>query len=579
MEVIGRKNSDTNSVICKHCADENKRVPANGLCRECEEHMCIACFGNHKKYKVCKDHALIDIDSKVEDEKTETEDDAFVPCPQHMKEQLKFYCTCHDDVGCGDCMVLNHKSCNVEYIADVARAFKDSETFKDIVKQVGACQTEVDKCDKSIEHNKTLVHDTHEGFLAGLKSFRDELKLKLEQLEAVLLEKANAVKERETKRMDAIGHDCEELKGDLTQICNRIESNCSQTNVFIATVQAKCAMKEIELNLGKIQSQNTISKYTFKRNDKIEELLRETELGIMDEIMDDETPVPASQEHKGYEVATSSKTDSLARNTLRNDELNLDGYEKAKPLSPHYSNTDLTCRECQTVISTGDYEKPISSKDIAGKCASTYEDTLSISSTQDYEDLIYEEIPQSKITRRKSSSKRKSWSLFENQLKCENILMAGDIVTFKDNNKGDIGLFVWKRSVKAGTYFEVEIINTESNGNISIGFIPKDYSLKEQPGDGRFSMGFHSADGCIHCEDAPHKRISAPCKNGDVIGFGVCSFLSNVFKTSMSISVTKNSQKIGTLDVNNPSFCKLFPAVGLKSSSDKARVIMDVKMP
>jgi hypothetical protein len=29
----------------------------------------------------------------------------------------------------------------------------------------------------------------------------------------------------------------------------------------------------------------------------------------------------------------------------------------------------------------------------------------------------------------------------------------------------------------------------------AVGFIPKDYSLKEQPGDGRFSMGFHSADG------------------------------------------------------------------------------------
>ena len=33
------------------------------------------------------------------------------------------------------------------------------------------------------------------------------------------------------------------------------------------------------------------------------------------------------------------------------------------------------------------------------------------------------------------------------------------------------------------------------------------------------------------------------------------------------------------MDLNNPSFCKLYPAVGLKAIDDKGRVIMDAEVP
>ncbi|XP_053385006.1 SPRY domain-containing protein 3-like [Mercenaria mercenaria] len=227
-----------------------------------------------------------------------------------------------------------------------------------------------------------------------------------------------------------------------------------------------------------------------------------------------------------------------------------------------------------------DYEEPITLQAELGTSSSTiYEDNISIPDSQEYDEVFYEDIPVRESLHKRRSKGRTSWSLFESQLRCENLLMAGEYLSFKDIRQGDIGLYVGKRAIKTGTYFEVEVINSDDRGNIAIGFVPKGNSLKEQPGDGLFSVGYHAKDGCIHDQSTTRERISPPSKAGDVIGVGVSSYLSNVFRTKIDIFFTRNRQKIRVLEINNPPFCKVYPAVGLKASGDKARVILDAVEP
>ena len=294
MEVLGRRSlTDTCNVFCKHCGDENKRVPADGLCQECEEHMCRTCFGNHKTYKVCKDHIMLDIDTAIEAE-SHKEEDIFVPCPKHIKEQVKFYCTRHNDVGCGDCMILYHKTCKLDYIAEICNEFRERKDFKDNIQHVNACQTEVNECCELIKNNSIQVDDIHQRVISEINSFRDELMSKLDKLESIVLEEANCIHKREKLRITSLGTECKQIKDELTNIHGKISSNCSPINLFINTVQSKSAINEIQLKLCKLRSRGTISKYHFKKNDKVQELLKELQLGGIHIDNGDET-----QEYKG----------------------------------------------------------------------------------------------------------------------------------------------------------------------------------------------------------------------------------------------------------------------------------------
>ncbi|XP_045184251.2 uncharacterized protein LOC123542447 isoform X2 [Mercenaria mercenaria] len=550
MEVTGRKSiSQTNIMFCKPCEDDNKHVPANGLCRECEEHMCIACFGNHKKYKICKDHSMVDIDTNIPD-LNDTKEDNFENCLEHKNENIKFYCSSHEKVGCGDCIILEHKTCNVDYVRDISKAFKDSKVYNDIVKHVDSCQKAVQKCSTSISNNKLQIEDVHQGFLADIKSFRDEISSRLDTLEERLVEKANDAKTTDKLRIESLEAPCVDLEQELSQISDDIVSKTDEPNkLFVTAMQCKHVLNEIEQKLCSIMSNNRISSYSFKRNNKIEEILDQVELGSVYTIHG-ENAVPDSQ---SYEEPISVQAKPETSRTL---------YEE---------NASRPASQC--------YDKPTSVQVKPGSSQTICRQNTSRPDSQNYEELIYEEIPESNISRKRGSSRHKNWSLFENQLRCENLLMAGEYLSFKDNGKGDIGLFIGKRAIKAGTYFEVELISSDDKGNIAIGFVPKDFSLKEQPGVGRFSVGYHAKDGCKHDQSTSGERISPPCKVGDVIGIGVASYLTNVFKTKIDIFFTRNHQKIGALEINNPSFCKVYPAVGLQSSGDKARVVLDAQVP
>ncbi|XP_053384725.1 transcription intermediary factor 1-alpha-like [Mercenaria mercenaria] len=227
MEVTGK-------MFCKPCGDGTKRVPANGLCRDCEEHMCIACFGNHKKYKICKDHRLVDIDTKVLDISEATEE-KFENCLKHKNEKIKFYCSSHEEVGCGDCTILEHKTCNVEYIRDVSKTFKESKEFQDIVKDVDSCQKEVTKFYTSFTDNKVQVEDIYQGFLADIKSFRDEINIRLDKLEEELVQKAKDAKTTDTLLIESLETSCEDLKKELSQISDELVSRTDEPNTLFVT--------------------------------------------------------------------------------------------------------------------------------------------------------------------------------------------------------------------------------------------------------------------------------------------------------------------------------------------------------
>lgn len=277
MEVEGRHFAKCDphtdiTIYCKPCGDDTKHVPANGLCRDCEEHMCIACFGNHKKYKMCKEHVLLDINAKVAGacDNCDKREGDYEACGMHDCEVVKFYCPIHDQVGCGDCIILKHKTCDVKYIRDIASAFKDSKDRDDLVDKVQSCQREAKLCSKSIRITNVQVIDIHTGCISAIQSFRDEINEHIDKLERVSVQRADELKETDATRMSELEKECEDIANELSQMHKVLESQANDPKkLFVSAMKYKRGINALEQKLRNISIRNSISIYSFNRDENV----------------------------------------------------------------------------------------------------------------------------------------------------------------------------------------------------------------------------------------------------------------------------------------------------------------------
>ncbi|ORY95481.1 concanavalin A-like lectin/glucanase domain-containing protein [Syncephalastrum racemosum] len=81
-------------------------------------------------------------------------------------------------------------------------------------------------------------------------------------------------------------------------------------------------------------------------------------------------------------------------------------------------------------------------------------------------------------------------------------------------------------------YFEVTLVTTHPNSVIAVGLTTRPYPLFRMPGWNRYSVGYHSDDGCKFLEDATGGQDYGPSfKQGDTVGCGYEPVEGNVFFT------------------------------------------------
>ncbi|XP_060589368.1 transcription intermediary factor 1-alpha-like [Ruditapes philippinarum] len=156
MEVSGKKEnkhqvqisssgSSQSCKVCQPCKADGESLEADGFCQNCQEYLCKTCIKYHRKVTVSKHHTILDkatMPKNVEPQIvkrlcTET-------CEKHKLKIIKYFCSDHDTVGCGNCMVIDHKACHVEFIPDIADEFINGEAYKAILDRLEKLQTKVD---------------------------------------------------------------------------------------------------------------------------------------------------------------------------------------------------------------------------------------------------------------------------------------------------------------------------------------------------------------------------------------------------------------------------------------------------
>ncbi|XP_053374355.1 E3 ubiquitin-protein ligase TRIM33-like [Mercenaria mercenaria] len=192
-----------------------------------------SCIKAHRKLAVTKNHV---IKSKDEMPTVLTRSDPCIEiCADHKTEIVKFYCEEHDCVGCGDCMVLEHKSCKVQLIANVSSNYGKSEELIRIRHKIDHLKKNLASCKHEIKCSLEAVDEMKAKVIKEIKIFRKEMNIYLDQVETDLIEEVEELTAKDVSLQKKLQEECESLENELGQFQSKLDQYSEKVNQLFAT--------------------------------------------------------------------------------------------------------------------------------------------------------------------------------------------------------------------------------------------------------------------------------------------------------------------------------------------------------
>ncbi|XP_053384908.1 uncharacterized protein LOC123536777 isoform X2 [Mercenaria mercenaria] len=288
MAVSGRKVSDIHGSAslgsaedfdnsCEPCLFVGQHVGAYGFCVECQEYLCKNCFECHKKTKATRNHQLLDKDNVGKHATTNKDsDECTEKCSVHKKEIIKFFCPTHKALGCNDCVILDHRTCNIDYIPDKCADIGDSEEYMDIMKKLKEKMKEAEDVLKKAEVRDKEIDQFHAGIIKEILNFRKEINERLDQLQQNIQKDVDKKKANDKKIIQTVLDECASISTDIKNLQSSLQANKNARQngqLYINIKRAECkinsdAVKKTDEHLAKSDMQ-----YSFERNADLENML------------------------------------------------------------------------------------------------------------------------------------------------------------------------------------------------------------------------------------------------------------------------------------------------------------------
>ncbi|XP_060589365.1 uncharacterized protein LOC132744627 [Ruditapes philippinarum] len=257
---------ECNGVLCQPCSSEGEILVADGFCKNCQEYLCKTCIKYHRKVTVSKHHTILDkanIPKNVDHQTikqlcTET-------CEKHKLEIIKYFCRDHDTVGCGNCMVIKHKACQVEFIPDIADEFINGE-YKAILDRIEKLQTKVDSKIMSTEKGKKACAEEFVFAVNEIKRFRKEIENYLNKMEKSVLKECERLRKENENVITKNEGILKTIKSELDGITEYLKSLSKKTtDLFVEAKQTEARLSQLEQALTQTIN-TTYTEYTFVRS-------------------------------------------------------------------------------------------------------------------------------------------------------------------------------------------------------------------------------------------------------------------------------------------------------------------------
>ncbi|XP_053391788.1 uncharacterized protein LOC128554543 [Mercenaria mercenaria] len=288
MAVSGRKSSDFRDSIskgsaedfdhsCEPCLVIGKHVEAHGFCVECQKYLCNNCYAYHKQIKATKSHQLLDKKSMGQ-HALQRKDSAVCneKCPLHGNEIIKFFCTNHEYLGCTDCITLNHRACQIDYIPDKYAGIGDTEEYRETMKKLEQKIKEFDEVMKRANVEDKEIDTCYDKALQEIIKFRKEIDDHLDQLQMKIQADIDKKKSADKQNLQEVIKICSNISTDISKLKSNLQdSKSSQQHgqLYINIKQVQSKLKSDEVKKAEETLAQTYTQYRFERSKDLENVI------------------------------------------------------------------------------------------------------------------------------------------------------------------------------------------------------------------------------------------------------------------------------------------------------------------
>ena len=170
--------------FCEPCYELNNELkPVEGYCIDCGESLCLECFNYHLRPKPFRNHKLVDKSAKSQTQpkpakrclKTEA-------CSVHGAT-IQSFCTSHSQLCCKVCHAMNHNTCDVQEISNLAQNIGNSQELETLNKKLRTIKKGFEENLQKTGHHELTIQKNFTNAINAIKKLRDEIDKLLNETE------------------------------------------------------------------------------------------------------------------------------------------------------------------------------------------------------------------------------------------------------------------------------------------------------------------------------------------------------------------------------------------------------------
>jgi len=293
-EVSGKKlpnndpaSADVTKTINCHLCDN---VTATAYCPSCKMHLCEKCEGHHKKLPTTRAHKLLKGPNMPPVPSIQLSDndvdDYQENCPDHQKEEIKFFCTKHENLCCVACTVVKHQSCKVDYIPDVSGGFASGEEYKKMISRIEDIERLIAKCQADINNCKTAVDNLSKNEIEIFRSFKAEIITYLNKREAELLAEIKQTRDGDDAALQNLLAQTQTITTDISEVKTKLSAlEDNPDRLFISAKRSHGLVAHLQSAVEEIQQKTGYRMYELQKDGNMEAVLYSaTGLGTLEDV-------------------------------------------------------------------------------------------------------------------------------------------------------------------------------------------------------------------------------------------------------------------------------------------------------
>ncbi|XP_060553965.1 E3 ubiquitin-protein ligase TRIM45-like [Ruditapes philippinarum] len=264
------------TIFCQPCSSDGDTMVAIGYCQNCNEYLCAVCLKVHRKQAVSRNHIILDGDNMPKVTlPTVTPNACSDICTKHENEIIKYFCMSHDAVGCGDCMIIDHKSCKVDRIQDISTEYFNGTEHQNILKKVEQFVKDMDEIKRELQASEGNMRQAYTQAIKDVKAFKKEIIDYLNKAESEMLEMINERKKKNEMLIQELQQAESSIGRNIREIQTKLQLQVNQANdLFVEAKQVKAKLDVIDENLNRLKKDISIDVYTFQHSSSMEQMVK-----------------------------------------------------------------------------------------------------------------------------------------------------------------------------------------------------------------------------------------------------------------------------------------------------------------